>query len=178
MYRKKSFILTMMLLISFISMGILSCDNVTATSDKAEEAPVSANPLAPDFTLKDLEGNDFSLSETKGKVVILDFWATWCPPCRMEIPHFQELYEEYGDEGLVVLGVALDRGGAADVKPFVEANGVTYPVVIGDQQVVSAYGGIRGIPTTFIIDRQGGIVSKAVGYRDKNFFETAIRKLI
>jgi cytochrome c biogenesis protein CcmG/thiol:disulfide interchange protein DsbE len=96
----------------------------------------------------------------------------------MEIPHFQELYEEYSSEGLVVVGIALDRGGAAVVKPFVTSNGVTYPVAIGGQDVANAYGGIRGIPTTFIIDREGNIVTKAVGYRDKAFFEEAIKDLL
>ena len=138
----------------------------------------SGGSPAPGFTLKDLSGRSFSLSDTRGKVVILDFWATWCPPCRMEIPHFQALYEEYKDEGLVVVGIALDRGGAAAVKPFIESNGVSYPILIGDQNVQASYGGIRGIPTTFIIDRHGRIMEKLVGYRSKEVFESKIKDLL
>lgn len=133
---------------------------------------------APDFTLTDLEGDRFTFSSTRGKVVILDFWATWCPPCRMEIPHFQELYEEYGDSGLEIVGVALDKGGASTVGPFAREMGITYPVVMGNTEVASLYGGVRAIPTTFIIDRDGVIVSKAVGYRDKAFFEEIIKELL
>ncbi|MBD3296300.1 MAG: redoxin domain-containing protein [Candidatus Omnitrophica bacterium] len=133
---------------------------------------------APDFTLTDLEGNIFNFSSTRGKVVILDFWATWCPPCRMEIPHFQELYEEYADSGLEIVGVALDKGGASVVRPFAQKMGVSYPVVPGGSEVASLYGGVRAIPTTFIINREGAIVSKAVGYRDKDFFEKFIKDLL
>jgi len=139
---------------------------------------VDSGKPAPDFTLKDLQGRDFTFSSTAGKVVILDFWATWCPPCRMEIPHFQELYMRYKAQGLEIIGVALDQGGVRDVKPFAEEYGVTYPVVIGDQRVAASYGGIRAIPTTFIIDREGRIAQTAVGYRDKAFFESEIKKLL
>jgi peroxiredoxin len=134
--------------------------------------------MAPDFTLNDLNGRPFSFSETRGKVVILDFWATWCPPCREEIPHFVALYRDYRGKGLEIVGVSLDQGGANAVKPFVKANGINYPVVIGNRKVTADYGGIRGIPTTFIIDRKGRIAEKFVGYRDKAVFEKAIKKLL
>jgi len=156
---------------------ILFCAGTISCQGQAGKS-TSAGPMAPDFTLKDLSGKDFSLSSTKGKVVILDFWATWCPPCRMEIPHFEALYKEYKDKGLEVVGVALDQGGASDVIPFAQANAITYPVVIGDNDVTARYGGIRGIPTTFILDRNGAIVEKFVGYRDKAVFEEAIKKLL
>ncbi|MGD2279165.1 MAG: TlpA disulfide reductase family protein, partial [Candidatus Omnitrophota bacterium] len=117
-------------------------------------------------------------SSTRGKVVILDFWATWCPPCTAEIPHFVELYKEYRERGLEIVGVALDRGGASTVKPFAERNGMNYTVVIGDQRITADYGGIRGIPTTFVVDRQGRIAQKFVGYREKEVFEEAIKSLL
>ncbi|NQT33107.1 MAG: TlpA family protein disulfide reductase [Candidatus Omnitrophica bacterium] len=166
MGRKKWFIIFLVSLL-VTTAGLMSCQGQGPSG--------SAQAMAPDFTLKDLEGNPFSLSNVKGKVVILDFWATWCPPCRMEIPHFQALSTEYKDKGLVVIGIALDDGGAAVVGPFAKSNGVTYPILIGNQQVAAAYGGIRGIPTTFIIDRKGRIVEKYVGYRDKEVFESAIK---
>ncbi|MGB2600674.1 MAG: TlpA disulfide reductase family protein [Candidatus Omnitrophota bacterium] len=166
--KKRFFILTLTLLL-FITAGLLSCDQSSA---------VGGSSVAADFTLNDLDGKPFKMSDTKGSVVILDFWATWCPPCRMEIPHFEALYRQYKAKGIVIVGVALDRGGVGVVKPFIKEMGVTYPVVIGDQNVANVYGGIRGIPTTFIIDREGRIVEKAVGYRDKEFFESRIKELL
>ena len=133
---------------------------------------------APNFTLPDLNGKPFTFSNLKGKVVILDFWATWCPPCRAEIPHFKSLYSQYKGDGLEVIGIALDQGGANVVRPFAEDFQINYPILIGNQRVTEDYGGIRGIPTTFIIDRQGRIVEKFVGYRDKEVFESVIQDLL
>ena len=168
MLRKKNLITMFSILFISLTVGLVSCSGQGGTPGSK----------APGFVLEDLEGAEVSLAKYKGNVIILDFWATWCPPCRMEIPHFQELYEEYAGQGLVIIGIALDRGGASVVKPFVDSNGVTYPVAIGSREIADAYGGIRGIPTTFIIDRQGNIVDKAVGYRDKAFFEEAIKDLL
>ena len=141
-------------------------------------AQQQAQTKAPDFTLPDLNGKAFSLSELEGKVVILNFWATWCPPCVMEIPHFIDLYKEYKGQGLEVVGVSMDRGGVKVVKSFVKKNEMTYPVVIGNQKVAEDYGGIRGIPTTFVIDHHGYIVKKFVGYRNKEVFESIIQQLL
>jgi cytochrome c biogenesis protein CcmG/thiol:disulfide interchange protein DsbE len=154
---------------------LLVIAGLTACGQRMSGAP---SGLAPDFTLKDLDGKPFSFSSTRGKVVILDFWATWCPPCTAEIPHFVELYKEYRERGLEIVGVALDRGGASTVKPFAERNGMNYTVVIGDQRITADYGGIRGIPTTFVVDRQGRIAQKFVGYREKEVFEEAIKSLL
>jgi cytochrome c biogenesis protein CcmG/thiol:disulfide interchange protein DsbE len=164
------------------SFGLVSCRGNTEAPSKqsgqTRESAVSSANTAPNFVLKDLDGKLVSLSDFKGKVVIIDFWATWCPPCLMEIPHFQSLYEEYSDRGLIVIGISLDQGGVNVVKPFVKSKGMTYPVVMGGRQVANDYGGIRGIPTTFVVDRKGDIVEKAVGYRDKAFFEKAVKELL
>lgn len=117
----------------------------------------------PAFTLKDIAGNDVSLSDFAGKVVVLDLWATWCPPCRQEIPVLVELYEQFKEQGLVVVGVGMDEGGADALRPFAEANKMTYPVLVGDKAVGEAYK-VTSIPTTFIIGRDGAIVSKHVGF--------------
>jgi len=133
---------------------------------------------APYFILPDLDGKMVSLKDFKGKVLILDFWATWCPPCREEIPHFQELYAKYRGKGFEVIGIALDQGGAKVVKPFAEKFNIGYTILLGGAEISDAYGGIIGIPTTFVIDRKGQIIKKYVGYRDKEVFEEDIKGLL
>lgn len=123
-------------------------------------------PVAPDFDLLDLEGNHVHLSDFRGKVVVLDFWATWCPPCRMAMPHLQELSDEYADQGIVVVAVSVDQGGVKVVKPFIEQHGYTFTVVLADGKVHRAYGGVSSIPTTFFITPDGHIAGKFVGYRE------------
>src|SRR3989338_7970354 len=139
----------------------------------------SQNPgsVAPQFTLKDINGKEVSLSSFKGKVIILDFWATWCPPCREEIPDFIALQKEYGTKGLQVIGISVDKDKDALVK-FYKDNGMNYPVVLTDGAVEAKYGGIRGIPTTFIIDRTGKIAKKYVGAISKKQFESDIKPLL
>jgi thiol-disulfide isomerase/thioredoxin len=117
----------------------------------------------PPFTLSDLEGNEVSLADFKGKVVVLDMWATWCPPCRKEIPFLVSLYNEYKDQGLEVIGVGLDQQGAAVMAPFVEANDVTYTILVGNQDIGRTYK-VSSIPMTLMIDRDGVVASKDVGF--------------
>jgi len=146
------------------------------TGDKAPTSP-GAKP-APSFTLQDLKGNQISLSDFKGKVVILDFWATWCGPCVIEIPHFIELYEQYKDRGFAMVGISLDRQGISVVKSFAQKYRVNYPILMTDGRIDRAYGGITGIPTTFVIDSAGNIRQKYIGYRDKDVFEADIKTLL
>jgi peroxiredoxin len=125
---------------------------------------------APDFTLEDLRGNSVTLSDYRGKVVLLDFWATWCPPCRRSIPEMVDLQERYGEEGLVILGVSLDDPARASdefLREFKDANRMNYTVLRGNQAVVADYFGDErfSIPTLFVVNRQGRIVDKHVGFR-------------
>ena len=139
----------------------------------------SASPTpSPAWELKGVDAKPVKFSDFAGKVVILDFWATWCGPCRMEIPGFIELQKQYADKGLVVVGVSLDQDGASVVKSFMDKTGINYPVVLGDETIVNAFGGVEGIPTTFIIDRNGQIVGKHVGYAAKAEFESEIKPLL
>lgn len=132
---------------------------------------------APDFTLTDLDGEQVSLSDYEGKVIILNFWATWCGPCRMEIPDFIKLQEKY-DEDIIFVGVSLDQGGPKVVEKFVKQNGINYPILYGNGQVTNAYGGVRGIPTTFVIDQDFKIQRKYVGYQPHSVWEKDIQSLI
>lgn len=128
-------------------------------------------PPAPDFTLTDLNGQTISLADFEGKVIFLNFWATWCPPCRQEIPGFIEIYEKYKDKGMVIIGISVDRGGVAKVKEFVNDNNITYPVAMFTDEIIKAYQPGRFIPTTIIIDKERKIRNKHVGYMDKETLE-------
>jgi thiol-disulfide isomerase/thioredoxin len=143
----------------------------------AQEASSAKTP-APGWKLTDLNGRNVSFSDFRGKVVILDFWATWCVPCRVEIPHFVELQKQYGAKGLAVIGVSLDEQGPDVVKRFVKQFEVNYSMVIGNEKMAENYGGIVALPTTFVIDRQGRIVSQHIGYDEKAVFEREIQSLL
>jgi len=136
------------------------------------------NKKAPEIVLKTLEGKTVKLSDYKGKIVIVDFWATWCPPCRKGIPDLIELQKTYSKD-LVVLGISLDQERTLkDLKPFIENYGINYPVVLGDEKVVKDYGGINAIPTSFIIDQKGFIIDSHVGLVPKTVYEDKIKKLL
>jgi peroxiredoxin len=134
--------------------------------------------IAPAFTLPDLDGKPVALASMKGKVVILDFWATWCPPCKEEIPHFVRLQSKYKPQGLEIVGLALDLGGAKEVRPFAEEHDVNYTMLIGNEDVAKAYGNVTMIPTTFVLDRNGKIVQRFIGYTAPEVFEETIRPLL
>lgn len=152
----------------------LSCSKAERRSPEIRTSQRSNQ--APDFALPSVGGDTVRLSDFRGKVVIVDFWATWCQPCRMEIPDFIAMYDEYKDKGLVIVGVALDVPDR--VRAFAQSNGMNYPVVFGNQEVANQWGGIQGIPTTFIVDQEGNIVDRAVGYRSRAYFESKIKPLL
>jgi len=140
------------------------------------QAETSAARKAPDFMLTSLNKNKIKLSDYKGKVIILDFWATWCPPCKAEIPHFIDLYDKYNKQGLEIIGIATSDE-KYKVDSFIKNFKINYPVAMADEKIANDYGGIRGLPTTFIIDKDGNIREQFVGYRPKEVFEEAFLKL-
>ena len=138
----------------------------------------AAITAAPDWQLKDLDGQTVKLSDFKGRVVILNFWAFWCGPCRAEIPGFIELQKQYAAQGLTVVGLSLDYDEESFVKSFVMAAGINYPVVLGAEKTAADYGGITAIPVTFVLDRKGNIVASHQGAQPKKVFESEILPLL
>lgn len=134
--------------------------------------------MAPDFTLSDRNGKPVELSQFRGDVVLLNFWATWCAPCRQEIPFFIGFQQAYRDRGFVVLGVALDEDGWNSVKPYADAKKINYPVLVGDDRLSERFGGLKAVPTTFIIDRQGRIAATHVGVCQKSEYENDLRAVL
>lgn len=148
-----------------------------APQETASVKKTGFNP-APEFSLKDSSGTVRKLSDFKGSVVIIDFLATWCPPCKKEIPHFVELYNQYKDQGLEIIGVSMDHRPERVIPGFIEKNNINYTILFGEDKVYDLYGGINSIPTTFIVDKAGNLVKKYLGYKEKKVFEQDIKELL
>ena len=140
--------------------------------------PDAQRHAAPDFALKDADGKTVRLSDYKGKVVLLDFWATWCGPCKMEIPWLMDFERQHKHEGFSVLGVSMDEDGWQAVKPFMSDVGINYRVVMGNDATADEYGGIEALPTTFLIDRDGKIAAVHVGLTSRSEIEHGIEQLL
>lgn len=140
--------------------------------------PTTQRKAAPNFALKDADGKMVHLADYKGKVVLLDFWATWCGPCRIEIPWFTDIERKEKDKGFAVVGVSMDDEGWKVIKPFVSEMKINYRVLLGDDDVAHAYGGLDALPTTFLIDREGKIASVHVGLTSRKDFEDGVEKLL
>jgi len=132
---------------------------------------------APDFSLRTTDNKDLKLSDYKGKIVILDFWATWCGPCRRSVPDLIEIQKEYKND-VVVIGISLDIQTAKNVVPFINEFGINYPVVFGNEKVVTDYGNIEAIPTSFVIDKKGNVVDMYVGLVPKEVFTNKIKDIL
>jgi len=133
---------------------------------------------APNFSLKDADGNAVNLSDYRGKVVLVNFWATWCGPCEAEIPWFIEFEKKYKDQGFAVLGVSMDDDGWKSVRPYVASHKINYRIMIGSELVSQQFGEIESLPTSFVLDREGRIASNHIGLVDKVDYQNEIVKLL
>jgi cytochrome c biogenesis protein CcmG/thiol:disulfide interchange protein DsbE len=150
---------------------------IALSAGLAPLAAIVPNQPAPAFTLKSLDGKTLALSELKGKIVVVNFWATWCPPCRAEIPDFVEVYEQNRAKGLEIVGVSVDEMTPQQLRPFVDKNKMSYPVALVTDKILRDYGPISAIPTTFIIDKKGIIRHAEEGMMDKQTLTTLFQKL-
>ena len=165
------------LLIGSISLlGVGGCASRSVSAQNSSAKP-GERKTAPDFSLKDGDGRTVHLTDYRGKVVVLDFWATTCEPCKVEIPWLMEFERAKRDRGFAVLGVSMDDGWNV-VKPFLKELGVNYRVVLGDDKTADQFGGIDAIPTTFLLDRQGRVYKAHVGLTSKKEFNDEIETLL
>ncbi len=166
--------------ISLVSGILLIVVGITILLPAAwTEETVQSKDIAADFSLSTLEGETLQLSDFKGKIIILNFWAMFCPSCRQELPELVKLYQEYQEQGLAVIAINLDGGKNIDkVKAFAESININFPVVIGNRAVVKSYGGIKYIPASFIINREMKIVKELVGYTAYDDFATQVEELL
>ena len=171
--------MTLRRILACIAMGTVFAAALAVSPAGAPAAIKAANlrEAAPDFALRDANGSIVKLSDYKGKVVLLDFWATWCGACKIEIPWFIEFENKYKNRGLAVIGVSMDEDGWTAVKPFLENEKVNYPVVVGNEDLAKLYG-VEALPMTLLIGRDGKIASSHIGLVDKGVFESGIRKLL
>ena len=134
--------------------------------------------VAPDFELAALDGKNLKLSDLRGKAVLLNFWATYCGPCKVEMPWFVELQKEYGPQGFQIIGVAMDDASTEDIAKFAKEMGVNYPILLGKESVGESYGGVGVLPTTFFLDRDGKLIAREFGLQSRSVFVDHIKQAL
>jgi peroxiredoxin len=168
-----------LILVAFvIAFGIYVGYHKARREGPAFAPKVATSTLAPDFSLESVDGKTVRLSDLRGKAVLLNFWATWCGPCKIEMPWFVELQNQYASQGLQIVGVAMDDASKEDIAKFAKDMGVNYPILIGKEAVGDQYGGVPALPESFIIGRDGKIVDKILGLRGKAEIEDSIKKAL
>ena len=163
-------------------MGLVGCKQHPASSPQPKAAAIAAGEIGsrlPQFSVKDLQGREISSADLRGKVVLIDFWATWCQPCKREMPGYQKLVDRYGSRGLAVVGFKFDTMmDAEDPVLFARKIGVQYPLAVASDDLKQKFGGIEGLPTTMLYDRQGILQKKVIGFEYTNIIESELRVLL
>jgi len=168
-----------LLVVAVVAAAMLYIGFHMARRGGLEAPPILSKSMpAPDFTLESLDGKNTRLSDFRGKAVLLNFWATWCSPCKIEMPWFVELQRKYGADGLQIVGVAMDDSSKEDIAKFAQEMGVNYPVLLGKEAVGDEYGGVPALPESFFIGRDGKIVDRIIGLKGKGEIEDSIKKAL
>jgi cytochrome c biogenesis protein CcmG/thiol:disulfide interchange protein DsbE len=157
-----------------LALLVCSCSGPVPSS---KLKPADRRKAAPNFSLKDADGRSVQLADYRGKVVLLNFWATWCTPCRAEIPWFVDFERRHKEQGFAVVGISMDEDGWAAVKPFASRLGINYRILMGTDTVAQLYGGVESLPTTFLIDREGRIAAVHIGLVSKSSYENDLIQL-
>jgi thiol-disulfide isomerase/thioredoxin len=161
-----------------VAMMLVFGFKLARRSHGASSGTAQMSGTAPDFTLQSLDGKTVRLSDFRGKAVVLNFWATWCGPCKIEMPWFVDLQKQYGPAGVQFLGVAMDDASTKEIADFVQSMNVNYPILIGKEAVGDAYGGVQFLPETFYLDRNGKIIDKAFGLKGRGEIEDDVKKIL
>jgi thiol-disulfide isomerase/thioredoxin len=171
-----------LLFLCLAGIGIAGCNQHPANAPQREQTVIAAGEIGsrfPDFTAKDLQGRAVSSAEFRGKVVLVDFWATWCQPCKQEMPGYQKLADRYGARGLAVIGFKFDTMmDIEDPLTFAKTIGVHYPLAVAVDDIKRRFGPIEGLPTTMLYDRQGILRKKVIGFEYTDAFEADLKPLL
>lgn len=169
-----------LLVVAVVAAGMLYFGFHMARRSGVDHAPgiLGYGTPAPNFTLQTLDGKDVSLADFRGKAVLVNFWATWCGPCKIETPWLVELQNQYGAQGLQVVGVAMDDSGKDEIAKFAKDMGVNYPVLLGKEAVGDAYGGVPALPESFFVGRDGKIVDRIIGLKGRGEIEDSVKKAL
>jgi thiol-disulfide isomerase/thioredoxin len=171
-----------LLFLSLVAMGLAGCSGHPASPAQPRKAAIATGDVGsslPEFSVRDLQGHPLSAADFRGKVVLVDFWATWCQPCKKEMPGYQKLLDRYGSRGFVVVGFKFDTMmDAEDPAQFAREIGVRYPLAVATNDVKQKFGGIEGLPTTMLYDRQGVLRTKVIGFEYTDNIESALKPLL
>jgi thiol-disulfide isomerase/thioredoxin len=171
-----------LLFLSLVGFGLVGCNQKSASLAQPKTnlvAPGDLGSRLPEFTVKDLEGHEISSAGLRGKVVLIDFWATWCQPCKKEMPGYEKLVERYGPRGFAVLGFKFDTmADSEDPVQFAKKMGVQYPLAVAPAELKQKFGGIEGLPTTLLYDREGILRKKVIGFEYTDAFESELKALL
>jgi thiol-disulfide isomerase/thioredoxin len=171
-----------LLLLSLAAVGLTGCNAHTASVPQRKETAPAAGEIGsrmPDFSVKDLQGHGISSADLRGKVALIDFWATWCQPCKKEMPGYQKLLDQYGSQGFIVIGFKFDTmQDTEDPLRFARKIGVHYPLAVASDDLKRKFGGIEGLPTTMLYDRSGILRQKIIGFEYTEAVESDLKSIL